>query len=289
MGTVWNMHVAKADSAQDKPSVKNLYFQSKGGTWREPSSQELAKVEALFRQVLAGDRDVETAHKWAQLGMRMVRTNDHGRGFTVVMEDEARKQGRGFFVFPDRPEIPIGLFAPHRFTDEMTGILGLRMALENPFQVAAWNTVKRRAGGLPPDYWDMGKLRHTYITALTEAFAHAFPNGYHVQIHGFETSKRRTVAGDQSDVILSGGADRPRTEIFRLRDCLKERGFGRVLVFPTAVHELGATKNVSGIILRRMGNRGFVHIEMNVDLRKRLKDESGLRRAFAECLRRELH
>ena len=282
-------HLSNSCRAEDTRSVKQLYFQSKGGALREPSSQELATVETLFMQVLTGDRSGALADRWAQLGMRMVRTAEQDRHFTVVMEDENRKYGRGFYLFADKPENSIGLFAPHRFTDELTGSICLAMALENAFRSVAWNTVKRQGGGSSPDYWDFAKLRNTYLVALTKAFARAFPSGYHVQLHGYETAKRRTAAGDRSDVILSNGSDRPRGEILSLRDCLKENGFGRVLVYPTDVHELGATKNVSGIILREMGNQGFVHIEMNVELRKRLKDQSDVRRAFTGCLVRELH
>ncbi|MBM3302255.1 MAG: hypothetical protein FJY85_20170 [Deltaproteobacteria bacterium] len=245
-------------------------------------------VEKLFIQVLKGDRSAPVAADWTKLGVRMIRSTHNGRDFTVLIEDETHKYGRGFFVFPQKPQQTIGLFAPHRFTDEMTGTIALSMALENSFTVIAWNTVKRSGGGEPPDYWDLGKLRHTYFVALTRAFARAFPNGYHVQIHGYETEKRRTAAGDQSDAIVSSGANHPRGEILLLRDCLQGKGFGRILVYPTDVKELGATKNISGIVLREMGYRGFVHIEMNVELRKRLKDEGEARRIFAECLSREL-
>ena len=288
MAIISCLQLPGSSHAEDTLSLKQLYFQSTGGTFREPSSQELAVVETLFLQMLAGDRSGDLADRWAQLGMRMVRAVEHERHFTVVMEDESRKYGRGFFLFADKPDNSIGLFAPHRFTDELTGKIGLELALENAFPCVAWNTVKRRGGGKPPDYWDFGKLRNTYLVALTKAFARAFPNGYHVQLHGYETRKRRTAAGDNSDVILSTGSDHPRTEIFRLRDCLRQNGFGRVLAYPVDVHELGATKNVSGIILREMRNRGFVHIEMNVELRERLKDQSDLRRAFTGCLVREL-
>jgi hypothetical protein len=274
--------------AEDKVSVKDLYAQSQGGAWREPSPQDLEAAERLFLQVLKGNRSAALVDEWVKLGMRMIRLTYEARDFTVLMEDENQKYGRGFFLFPEKPQQPIALFLPHRFTDEMTGAIGLSMGLENSFTVIAWNTVKRRGGGEPPAYWDLAKLRHSYFVALTKAFARGVPNGYHVQLHGYETEKRRTAAGDQSDAIVSAGANHPRGEISRLKDCLKEKGFGRILVYPTDVHELGATKNVSGIVLREMGNRGFVHIEMNVELRKRLKDEREVRRIFAECLIREL-
>ena len=274
-------------SADELP-VEDLYVQSKGGTLREPSQQEQDKVERLFLRVLKGDRSAPVVEEWARLDMRMIRTTHEGRDFTVLIEDENHKHGRGFFVFPEKPDKPIGLFVPHRFTDEMTGAIGLSLARENPFTVIAWNTVKRRGRGEPPENWDLGKLRLSYFVALTRAFAEAIPQGYHVQIHGFVKTKRRTAAADQSDAIVSAGTNHPRAELLRLRDCLQGKGLGRVLVYPTDVRELGATKNISGIVLREMGNRGFVHIEMNVELRKRLKDEREARRAFADCLIREL-
>lgn len=274
--------------AQDRPFVRDLYVQSKGGEYREPTPQELSVVEQLFPQMLKGDRSAGLVDRWAKIGMRVIVADHDGRDYTVLMEDENHKYGRGFFVFPEASKQPIGLFVPHRFTDELTGVIGLSMAFEGSFSVIAWNTVKRRGGGRPAMYWDMGKLRHTYFVALTKAFAQVFPDGYHVQIHGYVTGKRRTAAGNESDAIVSGGVVHPRPAIYRLRDCLQEKGFGKVSVYPTDVRELGATKNVSGIVLREMGNRGFVHIEMNVELRERLKDRPEARRGFTECLLREL-
>jgi hypothetical protein len=73
-----------------------------------------------------------------------------------------------------------------------------------------------------------------------------------------------------------------------LRDCLVKKGMGNLRVYPKEIRELGATTNVSAILLREMNNKGFVHIEMNENLRTVLKEDINSRRAFLECVGKAL-
>jgi hypothetical protein len=275
--------------AEEMPTVKELFSVSKGGHFKEPAPAETDRAEELFLRALRGDRSPGLAEAWKRLGFRMMNATQDGKNYLVLVEQEDLKIGRGFFVFSQAPGPSIGLFMPHRFSDEHTGPIGLSLTLEGSFPVSAWNTLPRRSKGLEKNLvWDLAKLQPTYFSALTKAFARAFPEGFHIQIHGFETTKRRTESGENSDGIISGGDSNPRREIFGLRECIEEKGLGRFRVYPSETRELGATKNVSGKILREMNNRGFVHIEMNLDLRERLKNDKDLRRSLLECLSRQL-
>ncbi|MEW6350997.1 MAG: hypothetical protein AB1646_18215 [Thermodesulfobacteriota bacterium] len=258
-----------------------LYKSSKGGVLHTVSPQELAKAEDLFLRALRGETGDGIAGDWKDLGYRMIDVDRKGRRFVVLIEEQTRQHGRGIYVFQPEAKGHIGLFMPHRFTDELTGPIGLSMMREHSFPVAAWNTVPRKGRG---ESWDFGKLPDTYFVALTKAFAKAYPKGYHVQLHGFDREKRKSDAGAGSDVILSGGALSARKEILVLQACLKKEGFGRVKVYPTDIRELGGTRNISGITLRSMGHHGFVHMEVSLDLRRRLKDEAEYRAALARCL-----
>jgi len=55
-------------------------------------------------------------------------------------------------------------------------------------------------------------------------------------------------------------------------------------VYPEHVTELGATTNSQGKVLRDVRHAGFLHLEMALELRQRLKSSARDRKAFWRCL-----
>jgi hypothetical protein len=273
--------------AMEQSSVMKLWSQSRGGVYEEASPQHVLTVEKLFFRLLTGDRDPAIGSAFASMGFDMLPIDRDGQALTVVREAPSQKRGRGFFVFSDQPDNAVGLFVPHRFYDEMTGYIGVKMFLEHPFAAAAWNTVKRDQSGMYGDA-DLARSPHSFFLALTRAFAKARPNGFHVQIHGFAQDKRRTAAGRAADIIVSSGDGSPGPALHMLTQCLQRTTLGAVLLYPFGIDELGATTNSAGQIIRRLGAGNFVHIELSRGTRKTLKKDSESRTMLLDCLFRNL-
>ena len=58
----------------------------------------------------------------------------------------------------------------------------------------------------------------------------------------------------------------------------------RLLSYPHGIAELGGTTNEQGRLLRARGHGGFLHLEIGLALRLRLKAEPELRRQLLRCL-----
>ncbi len=264
-----------------KPDVTSLYEMSAGGNCEEPAVGEIEQAQALFTRLVMGETGSDLASAWSALGFNLVHAQHDGSSFIVLMEDAKRKRGRGFYAFREVTDKKRYLVMPHRFSDQGTGNIGLNFYLEGTFYAAAWNTARRHPKGEPSNVTcDLARLPRTYLTALTRAMAVAFPEAYQIQIHGFEGSKRRTQAGESADIIISAGDDKPRQEILDLGKRLSESHVGVVRIYPLDIKELGATSNICGQLLRNMGRRTFVHIELSYEIRQKLKTAQDLRKAF---------
>ena len=108
-----------------------------------------------------------------------------------------------------------------------------------------------------------------------------------VQLHGFSNAQRKTRAGAEAAVIVSGGSRWITPSADAVARCLAEFVDGPVALFPRDVTELGATTNLHGKILRRHGHEGFVHIELNLATRRWLLDDTARLQRFAGCLQQE--
>ena len=160
--------------------------------------------------------------------------------------------------------------APHVFFDEGTGELALAAFEQLKASCLFTNTVHRRAP-------DVAHEASSLFGAATEGLAQGVDWPV-LQLHGFaaDTAPPGTLA------IVSNGTNAPDTRVEKLREALRTRLQGPVLLFGVDATVLGATTNVQGAALRLAG-RGFVHMEMSPPTRKRLgKDPSPLVAALAE-------
>ncbi len=259
-------------------TLKALYKQAKTGEYVAPYQEDLAQAEQLFRRTLTETWDAELRLAWSALGFEFFEHQERGESFGVLRETGERLTGRGFYVFRSTPGDPKKLLQiPHGYSDLYTGTLGAKMMLEGDFRAAAWNTVPRAEV-------DLAHTEASHFNALNRAFGALFPNGQTVQIHGFAQAKRKTIAGQQADFILSNGTMLQNDAVRRLDECLTRGSDYAVSSYPEEVQELGGTTNAQGKALRGLGNLGFLHVEMSYPFRKTASGRKALRSILTGCL-----
>lgn len=250
-----------------------------------PGQEEVTRAEVLFARLLQGETAEQLSSPWHALGYKIQDISQDGKELVVLMEEPLRKEGRGFFLFRRSNKASHMLMIPHGFKDVRTDVIGLALFMERDFTVGAWNTVPRYKNREDKSLQqDFGKQPSSYFSALTRAFAGSKMHEKVYQLHGFSTKKRESAAGKKAGVILSGGSGKVRQDVRTLGHCLQAIVAEPVLLYPSEVHELGGTTNISGKILRNMGHGGFVHIELSRPLRQRLSKDSDLSKSFGSCL-----
>ena len=195
-------------------------------------------------------------------------------------------------LYPRAPELakgsdlsPVALVAPHRGADRHTGTIVQLLMAEHRFGAAAWNSAPRRASAACPHAGDVAREPTHYITAFSLAFAHQYPRGRIVQIHGFDGKNRQSLDAGKADFILGDGTANPPRILRDVADCLiREFPDRPVRVYGIDSDELGATTNRQGRALRRAGFAGFTHIEMSPGMREQLVGDRAVRARFAACL-----
>ena len=282
------------------PEVSKLFYQSKErGGYIPPGPEELDIVEDLFVRMLGGERGDQLEGDWQRLGYRLQEATLHKKVVLALHEDERKRNGRGFYLFPLKPTGSSLLMMPHRFFDMHTGPIGLKLFAAGSFSAAAWNTVHRhkkskkengfhRGNDSLPN-WDLADLESSYFTALTRAFNRSFPNGHLAQVHGFSKEKRTSWAGRDSDLILSNGTKHPPEDLIAFADCLKLKMGVMVRVYPHEVRDLGAMENVSARITDDFGNPGFIQMEMSLPLRQDLLKSMELNTVIIDCMQESWH
>ncbi|MEO5331498.1 MAG: hypothetical protein H7839_05695 [Magnetococcus sp. YQC-5] len=247
-----------------------------------PDTKELLMAKSLFERVLAGEKGATMAQEWQKLGFEWV----DWHGLHLLRESPARNEGRGFFLFRPEPADEVLIQIPHGETDERTGELGIRLALEGNARAVAWNTVPRRVSsfGSGSINADLAHLEQSLFIALTEAFTRRMPQGLVVQLHGFSQEKRRSTAGMQADLIVSAGHSAPGFRYEQMVACMRRNGVVGTKLYPREINELGGETNSIGKRMRALGMQGFLHLEMSRSLRDRLAVERALRAAFYQCL-----
>ena len=258
-------------------------MQEEKGLFRPPSEKELAQVEELFVRTLQG-RDLPSLKAdWAKMGMVCNEISFSNKKGILIHEMKDEQSGRGIYLFIEGSS-RVFLQAPHSFFDKDTGKIVAQLMAEGEFAGACWNSVPRYAIGHYKGPADTQAHRANYFVSFARAFSRLRPHSYIVQIHGFGAKKRKSEIGRAAGAIVSSGAENPSFPLRTLVASLKVRLPEPVRLYPFEVRELGATKNVCGQTLRQFGHSGFVHIEFNGNLRKRLLTEKALRAKLARGL-----
>jgi hypothetical protein len=259
-------------------SLTDLWAAARGkGEFQKPDREELRTAEKLFKSTLAGKEETAALKRsWKELHWDLdVSSGDED--VLVLRELAEHRTGRGFYLFR-RGKVPaIALEAPHGTDDLHTGQIALQLFGQGQAAAGAWNSLPR-AGA------DLAHLPDSYFQAFTRAFAETHRSGIVLQLHGFEANKRTSTAGMGADVIASNGTKRPPRWVLGAAKCLRENCTEALKVYPTDVAELGGTTNAQSLLLQDLGHDGFLHLEMSLGFRKRLREEGKLREDFLKCL-----
>ena len=248
-------------------------------SYSTPTAAELAQAGQLFRLLLQAGPLEDARVIAGRLGLALGETPT-----SVTLVDE-RGRGWGEYSFSKRASKPIALQAPHRFHDRHTGELARRLFDGGAAGSVALNSVSRRTpvAGQEGKPADLARLHNSLHSVHAAEFSALAPRGYLVQLHGFDAARRKTDAARAAHIILSSGSREGTPYLSRLQRCFEAQGWN-TLRYPEQVRELGATRNSVGALLRGRGHRGFTHIEMNLDLRRELLDDTGTLQAFGACL-----
>jgi len=265
-------------------SLETLWKAARDGRYRAPSAAELRQATALFRRELAGDPAPGLRRDWRALGWERHTLKLGNQNCRVLYEAAGRREGRGFYLFCPRAAGCAVLQAPHSFKDLHTGRIALALAGKGRFRATAWNTVPRYSEDAQGRRdADLAHLPESYFTALARAVAEHADSGPLIQLHGFSRAARRD-DGRDAHIILSNGTRRPGTRILELAGRLRQAFGLDTRVYPLDIQELGALTNRQGQVMRAAGRDDFVHIELSLELRRRLREDAAARARFARAL-----
>lgn len=261
-----------------------LWKAARDGDYRTPGSIELQQATMLFKRELLADPSAQLQQAWLALGWQRTAIQLDGNTCQVLHESAEQREGRGFYLFCPQANSRSALQAPHAFKDLHTGRIALAMANAARFRVVAWNTVPRYSEDpLGRHSADLAHLQESYFTALTRALTTDSTIDHVIQLHGFSRQKRQG-DGKEAHIIISNGTRHPGQTVLDLATRLRDALDVDTRVFPYDIHELGATTNRQGKLLREAGSDGFIHIELSTEIRKQLRNDGSTCRAFADSL-----
>jgi len=258
---------------------------SQDGRYVIANDAELDKAESLFLRTMQGEISQQLQDEWHNIGFDLILLKENGEDYAVLQEQLARKEGRGFYLFRLGANDNSILQAPHSYKDLRTREITFSAMLQSDYPAAAWNTVPRYyfENGTKISA-DLAHLEKTFFTSFTRAFAQKFPMGNLLQLHGYAQEKRKSAAGQESELILSSGISVPSDSLLVMANCMKQNVSELTYAYPTEVRELGGTTNTIGKALRQFGHNGFIHTEISRGIRERLLIEVELERNFINCL-----
>lgn len=195
----------------------------------------------------------------------------------VLIIKEREKRGQGVTLYSKKGKNTLQM--PHCMFDTYTCSIGWKLFFENTFLVAQFSSAHRYTNSNS----DLAHSQYNHFTAFASAYGKYNRDGYLIQIHGFSNNKRVSQEGKEAEVIVSSGERKSSDKAISINECLKKKGFNSFL-YPLEINELGGTKNASKKVLKELLHQGFIHIELNLSLRKQLLKSKKLRREFGQCL-----
>lgn len=245
-----------------------------------PDHRQLQQFQTDFLAALQEKQPNEVHEELAEKSAEVLTEKLHKTiqaPFIFLSDSSNKAQGKGFIAIRSDQSKAWFLQAPHAKSDLYTGKIASQLFLEGPFKAAIWNTQPRKRV-------DMAHQFQSYWQVTTQVFAEYYPQARIIQLHGFATSKRKTTAAKNMDIIVSAGHNFPPLWVQKVTDCLKEKLPYNISLYPYKVSELGATRNSQGQLLRSLGHAGFLHLEMNKKVRKNLLKDQQLRQQLLFCL-----
>jgi len=269
-------------------TIETVLEESQSQNYVAPTREQLSVAYRLFASVFAGKSGDVLQPLCGELGLELVQVQSMGEELLVLREHAAHKEGRGVFIFRRSGFRPLAIQAPHSRFDLHTGVIAKTLFLESRAVAAAWNTVRRYegfdSGNGKTSAADLAHLEGSFFQSFTRAFADAQPKGVLVQLHGFGKKGRETTKGARPDIILSNGSKTPPRWLVPTAQKITRACGAEVAVYPFDIMELGGTTNWQGKLLRSLGHSGFLHVELNLALRRKLTKNAKFRRTFLGCL-----
>ena len=152
-----------------------------------------------------------------------------------------------------------------------------KLFTEHDCRAAAWNTVHRKQ-------YDLAHRRNHFINAFTRALIKFDSETVIVQLHGFANENQKGSAAT-AEIILSDTTQYPGRLVRTVAVGLKQNfGTQWVRLYPLEVSRLGGTQNEQGCVARQQGSVGFLHIELNKNVREKLAEFPSQRARFYESL-----
>ena len=259
--------------------LEQAYAQAWGKTstvaYAAPSVAELAVTQDLFTRLLRGEPADSLAGQ-ARAGGWQLRSERRADGVVIVVSDiPGTARGRGLYAFFSNGRH--ALQAPHVPSDGLTGEILLRYAADGLPRAMAWNTV-------PRSRVDLAHLDGTDLIAFTRAFVQSHPRDKILQLHGYDSGRRRSASAAESGAIVSATHTNPSRELRSAVRCLREKVEPGAKLYGVDVNELGGTTNSVARAVRTGGWDQFVHVEMALPLRERLLSDHAQRAALFTCL-----
>jgi hypothetical protein len=188
--------------------------------------------------------------------------------------------GWGQFAFATREVSSSKFFVQvtHRFNDRHTLNIANHLWKNRRVDKVYTNVVHRYAGKKQAlkSNSDFSTASPSALLAVTRAWLAYRPDGVIVQLHGFSQGKRHSAVAKTANMIISHGIHTSNEEnpiLVGLKQCLKNTLKLKVAIYPTEVNELGGTQNVIAKEVRVHSDyRQFLHIEIDGDTRKRLRN-----------------
>lgn len=246
-----------------------------------PESQQL--LIGLFRHAWSRADAGFDVSSWQKSGFDAVIKPQATGSILLLTEREGRVEGKGRYLLRVGAHAGALLEAPHSTDDLFTGDIVQQIFLDHPFAGAGFNSLSRWSVDQDADFGDLARRDDSALIAFGAAFLSKQPGGAVVQIHGFDSEKRGEPSFADADIVVSDGTATPSPRTRAYRDCLDGLLPGRVLVYPDDTRELGATLNATGRFVREAGG-SFLHLELSLGLRGRLRSDPALSSRFAACL-----
>lgn len=290
-------HLAKSENPtkqKSKPNIKSelfkLYLESAGGTFNPPTEKSIKKAEALFNELFnLKEIDEAMIEGFNKLGFDIKELKVKQNVYIVVYEQSNHKDGKGFYVFcRNSKNKNTALEIPHRFFDDRTGTIGMKLMFTGYYSAGAWNTVYRyQTPNSMPGSSDMAHNKRSFFHAFTRAFLRSSTNNWvMLQLHGFNEEKHKIGLGTPA-AILSEGNNEPSPKFLKLSLEIKNFIQLPVMIYPydNKIEELSAQGNVTGeSFLKSETAKIFVHFEMNKLLRNKFLKSKEFVYAFSEKL-----
>ena len=177
---------------------------------------------------------------------------------------------------------------PHRFFDDRTGTIGMKLMFTGYYSAGAWNTVHRyQTPNSMPGSSDMAHNKRSFFHAFTRAFLKSSLNNcVMLQLHGFNEEKHKIGLGTPA-AILSEGTNEPSPKFLKLSLAIKSFIQLPVLIHPydNEIAELSAQGNVTGESFSKSESaKIFVHFEMNKLLRNKFLNSKEFVYSFSKNL-----